>query len=66
MNEQVRFLEEENKRLRELYNDVLADNEILAKENESMRKKIYGLETTVTNYKEKEKKRYAELGWPQK
>lgn len=48
----------EYERYKALYEDVLKDNEVLAKENEMQKRKIYGLEKTVSNLKEKQEKLY--------
>lgn len=35
----------------------------LEKENESMKRKIFGLETTINNYRRKDAKRYEQKSW---
>lgn len=59
-NRELQF-EEESTYYKRLYEEVLKDNEILAKDCEQLRRKCYGLETTIRNLEYKLVKRYEEF-----
>ena len=42
---------------------LIEENKKLTEENEGLKRKIFGLETTVSNYREKEQAQYNDFGW---
>lgn len=49
--------------LNENIHKLIEENKNLLEENEKLKRKIFGLENTISNYKQKEQAQYNDFGW---